>query len=160
MARIFAQGFTVGAESIDLNGHVNNQEYVRWMQDAAIAHSDAQGWTLPRYAAAGRMWVIRSHYIEYVRPAFKGDGLVVATWPAEFDQRSARRKYRFVRQKDGKIVVDALSVWVYCDARTGRPAVITNDLRDAFPIVTQEAEIAAAIAGAVLESKQTPMSAD
>ena len=39
-------------ESIDALGHVNNQEYVRWMQEVAIAHSEAQGWPLERYTRA------------------------------------------------------------------------------------------------------------
>ena len=43
MPRIFVEKLTIGADSIDLNGHVNNQEYVRWMQDVATAHSSAQG---------------------------------------------------------------------------------------------------------------------
>jgi acyl-CoA thioesterase FadM len=80
MPRIFVEQLTIGADSIDLNGHVNNQEYVRWMQDVATAHSSAQGWNMARYLAAGVTWVIRSHFIEYLRPAFQGDELLVATW--------------------------------------------------------------------------------
>ena len=33
----------VTPEVIDGNGHVNNVEYIRWMQQAAISHSDAAG---------------------------------------------------------------------------------------------------------------------
>jgi acyl-CoA thioester hydrolase len=149
MARIFLQAFTVPEEAIDVNGHVNNQEYVRWMQDIAVAHSNEQGWTLARYFASHTMWVIRSHYIEYIRPAFKGDHLIVATWVPAFDEKSAPRKYRFVRKSDAKTVVDAVSVWVYCNARTGRPTLITDDLRAAFPVVTDEKEVAAAINNAI-----------
>ena len=74
MPRILVQRLTVDASAIDLNGHVNNQEYVRWMQDIAMAYSAAQGWPMARYQAAGMTWVIRSHFIEYIRPAFAGDG--------------------------------------------------------------------------------------
>ncbi|MGV0952623.1 MAG: acyl-CoA thioesterase, partial [Azonexus sp.] len=44
MPRILVEPFTIASESIDMNGHVNNQEYVRWMQDIATAHSHEQGW--------------------------------------------------------------------------------------------------------------------
>ena len=146
MPRILVEPFTIAPESIDMNGHVNNQEYVRWMQDIATAHSHEQGWTVDRYLDTGTTWVIRSHYIEYIRPAFLGDDLMVATWVAGMDAQTSPRKYRFVRARDGKTVVEAETLWVYCDATSGRPLAITPDIRDAFPVVSDDAEIMAAIA--------------
>jgi acyl-CoA thioester hydrolase len=146
MPRILVEPFTIAAESIDLNGHVNNQEYVRWMQDIATAHSHEQGWTVARYLDTGTTWVIRSHYIEYIRPAFLGDDLMVATWVAGIAEQTSPRKYRFVRARDGKTVVEAETLWVYCDATTGRPLAISPEIRAAFPVVGDETEITAAIA--------------
>ena len=146
MPRIRIERFTVVAASIDQNGHVNNQEYVRWMQDIATAHSDQQGWTTERYVATKTTWVIRSHFIEYIRPAFAGDALLAATWVADISAQSSRRKYRFVRARDGKTLVEAETVWVYCDATNGRPTDITNEVREAFPVVTDELEIKTEIA--------------
>ena len=91
MPRIKVERFTIDRSSIDLNGHVNNQEYVRWMQDIAMAHSDQQGWTTERYIATRTTWVIRSHFIEYIRPAFAGDEIVAATWMADIGTQSSRR---------------------------------------------------------------------
>jgi len=145
MPRVLVERLPITAESIDLNGHVNNQEYVRWMQDIATAHSHAQGWTVARYFATKTTWVIRSHYIEYLRPAFVGDELLVATWVAGMAAQTSPRKYRFVRTRDGKTVAEAETLWVYCDATSGRPQDITAEVRAAFPIVTDEAEIRAAI---------------
>lgn len=145
MPRILVESFTIVSESIDMNGHVNNQEYVRWMQDIATAHSHEQGWTVARYLGSGTTWVIRSHYIEYIRPAFLGDDLMVATWVAGIGAQTSPRKYRFVRVRDGKTVVEAETLWVYCDATSGRPLAITPEVRDAFPVVSDEAEIMAAI---------------
>jgi len=61
------------------NGHANNVEFVRWMQDAAAAHADAAGCTAATLAA-GATWVVRSHRIEYRRPALAGERLRVVTW--------------------------------------------------------------------------------
>ena len=152
MPRILVEPFTIAPESIDMNGHVNNQEYVRWMQDIATAHSHEQGWTVARYLDTKTTWVIRSHYIEYIRPTFAGDELMVATWVAGMESPSSPRKYRFVRVRDGKTVVEAETLWVYCDATTGRPLPITPEVRDAFPIVVDEAEISAAITKALAEN--------
>jgi acyl-CoA thioester hydrolase len=153
MPRILAEAFTVTPESIDLNGHVNNQEYVRWMQEIATAHSHEQGWSVARYLDTKTTWVIRSHFIEYVRPAFAGDELMVATWVAGMDTQTSPRKYRFVRVRDGKTVVEAETLWVYCDATTGRPTDITSEVCDAFPIVTDEAEIQVAVDACLADSR-------
>jgi len=71
---------------------------------------------------------------------------MVATWVAGMDAQTSPRKYRFVRARDGKTVVEAETLWVYCDATSGRPLAITPDIRDAFPVVSDDAEIMAAIA--------------
>ncbi|MBV2192498.1 MAG: acyl-CoA thioesterase [Azonexus sp.] len=145
MPRIFVEQLSIGADSIDLNGHVNNQEYVRWMQDVATAHSSAQGWNMARYLAAGVTWVIRSHFIEYLRPAFQGDELLVATWVAGMEAQSSPRRYRFVRARDGKTLVEAETRWVFCDVQSGRPRDIPPEVAGAFPLVTDAAEIQAAM---------------
>ena len=152
MPRILVKTFIVAPGSIDLNGHVNNQEYVRWMQETATAHSDQQGWTAGRYAETQTTWVIRSHYIEYLRPAFAGDELMVATWISGMDRHTSPRQYRFVRVRDGKTLVEAKTLWVYCNATSGRPTHITPELREAFPVVSEEPEIKAAITGVLARS--------
>jgi len=146
MPRILVQSLTVDASAIDLNGHVNNQDYVRWMQDIAMAHSTAQGWSMEHYRATNATWVIRSHFIEYIRPAFAGDEVLVATWVAGIAAQTSPRKYRFVRAGDGKTLVDAETLWVFCTATNGRPLDIPAEVREAFPVVADDAEISAAIA--------------
>jgi acyl-CoA thioester hydrolase len=65
--RIFHKTLSVGPESIDAVGHVNNREYLRWMEEIAVEHSTAQGWPMERYFAQRMAWVAISHYIEYLR---------------------------------------------------------------------------------------------
>ena len=148
MPRVFVDRIAVDATSIDMNNHVNNQEYIRWMQDVATAHSTAQGWSLARYFETKLTWVIRSHYIEYIRPAFAGDVLVVATWVAHMETQTCQRKFRFTRAHDGKTVAEAETLWVFCDGATGRSTNITESIRDSFPVVTDKDEIQAAIVAA------------
>src|SRR4051812_49442383 len=79
----FTFDLTIGPSAIDANGHANNVEFVRWMQDAAVAHADAVGCTAATLAAGGA-WVVRSHRIEYLRPAFAGGRLGGVAWGAGF----------------------------------------------------------------------------
>ena len=68
----------ISADSIDGNGHVNNVIYVQWMQDAAVRHFEALGGT-PLMLEAAATWVVRSHHIGYVGPAFAGEEIEVRT---------------------------------------------------------------------------------
>jgi acyl-CoA thioester hydrolase len=139
--RIYTKRFTVPAEAIDLQGHVNNLAYVSWMQDVAIEHSAAAGWPMARYLSLGAGWVVRSHFIEYLRPAFTGEPLAVHTWVPRFDQRSTPRKYVFLRETDRQVLAQAETQWVFVDLTTGRRRPLPPELLSAFEAVADDAEV-------------------
>ena len=122
MVEAYAHAYeiAVDASAIDANGHVTNVEFVRWMQDAAVAHADAVGCTAAT-TAAGAMWVVRSHKVEYRRPAMAGDVLRVVTWIHDFRRAFSLRKYRFERPADATVLAEGETEWVLVDTTTGRP---------------------------------------
>ena len=119
---------------IDELGHVNNLRYLEWMMAAAIEHSDVAGWDAARYAALGNAWVVRSHAIEYLRPAFAGDAVIVRTWVSEMAKVSSRRKYAIARD-GGPVLARAETLWVFINRRTHTLDRVPADLRAAFPLV-------------------------
>ena len=141
MARIFRHTFTVPADAIDVQGHTNNVEYVRWMQEVAVRHSAEQGWPMERYAREKTGWVVRSHSIEYLLPSRAGEELTVLTWVAGFRSRSSPRRYLFWRASDRQVLARAETLWVFVDAGTGRPRAIPEELSSAFEIVPDGEEV-------------------
>lgn len=127
----------VTAAAIDVNGHASNIEYLRWMQDAAIAHSDAVGCTAAT-RAAGATWVVRSHHIEYLRPAFAGDRLEVRTWVADYRRAFSLRKYELVRQGDGLLLARGETSWAFVDSASGRPRSIPSHIQALFGAATEK----------------------
>lgn len=134
MPEIYTTAIGVTADAIDENGHVNNTAYLRWMQDGAVEHSVARGWPLERYFGSGATWVVRSHFVEYLRPAFEGDALHLATWVSDMEERRSTRRYVFWRESDDRPLVRAETLWVFVDLRTGRPRPIPDDLAGAFSL--------------------------
>ena len=132
---IHTDGFDVPEEAIDGLGHVNNREYLGWMQEVATAHSAARGWPEERYLESGATWVVRSHFVEYLRPAVLGDRLVVHTWVHTMEGSSSARRYLFLRERDGARIARAETLWVFVQLPDGRPRRIPADLRAAFPLV-------------------------
>ncbi|MBA3260347.1 MAG: acyl-CoA thioesterase [Gemmatimonadales bacterium] len=138
---MYSKRFEVPAGAIDVQGHVSNLAYVGWMQDVAIEHSAAAGWPMTRYLEIGAGWVVRSHFIEYLRPAFAGEPIGAHTWIPKFDQRSAPRRYLFVRDSDRRLLARAETQWVFVDLTTGRRRSLPRELLDAFDPVGDETEV-------------------
>ena len=138
MPEVHRKRIIVGVDSIDAHGHVNNQEYLRWMQELAIEHSTALGWPFERYLASGASWYVKSHFIDYLRPAQLGDTLLACTWVSAMDERSSPRHTLFLRESDRQIVARAETLWIYVSLKTGRPLRIADDVRAAFPLVESE----------------------
>ena len=136
MPRIFRQEIVVTEDAIDEFGHVNNQRYIAWMQEVATAHSAANGWPMERYLQTGAAWVVRSHFIEYLRPAFAGDALEIDTWAASLALRDVIRRYQFHRA--GLLLARAETKWVYVDIKSGRPKRIPEELLSSFEAVPDD----------------------
>lgn len=120
---------------IDANRHVNNVQYVQWMQDAAMAHSDSLGWSYKKYVELGSTWVIRSHTIEYLHSTLSGDILTVYTWVSTFRKFRSSRKYKFYRAADDTVIARAETMFIFCDIHTGKPRTIPPEVLESYTIV-------------------------
>lgn len=137
MPAIFDHSHHVRPEDIDGVGHVNNLSYVRWLQDAAVAHSAAQGWPTSAYYELGQGWVVRSHFVEYLSPAFADDKVIVRTWVSEMKRVTSARQYYIFRVCDGKLLVKAETQWAFVNFATLQPCRAPEDVVKSFDIVAE-----------------------
>lgn len=141
-ARIYHESLVVGPESIDIQGHVNNREYLRWMEHAATLHAAEIGWGIEALKAAGRAWVAREHWIEYLRPSFEGEALDVYSWIQSAHGAASLRRYA-VKRGETLLAVGATE-WVYIDAERGRPVLLPEaDLKNVALVRPDDPELAA-----------------
>jgi acyl-CoA thioester hydrolase len=133
---IYLHRHVVRAEEIDPLGHVNNVAYVQWMQDAAIAHSSAQGWPMARYRDLGCAWVVRRHTIEYLRAASVGESITVRTWVADFQRVTSLRRYQILRGDD--LLARAETNWAFIRTQDSRLIRVPAEVTDAFELVPDE----------------------
>jgi len=135
MGAIGRMQLVVPETAIDVNGHVNNVQYVHWMQEAAMAHSAELGWPWERYAEIGRTWIIRSHTIEYYHSAYAGESITILTWVSDFHKIRSLRKYKFYRPADDIVLATAATLFIFCDMRTGKPVTIPPEVQAAYTVV-------------------------
>ena len=134
---VYPYEFTIPDEAVDENGHVNNVLYVQWMQDAAVRHYEAMSGTQPTQAI-GATWVVRSHRIEYLSPAFAGERIRVLTWVVNMRRVRSLRRYQFIRVADEQLLVRGETDWVFVDANTGYPRAVPPEVTSLFTLVPDE----------------------
>ena len=117
-----------------VHGHLNNANYLRYMQETAFDASAAAGYDLERYKAMERLWLVRESGIKYLQPLLYNDRVVVKTWVADFRRVSSRRVYEFYRlsladeqhvpPEDGQLAASAYTDWAFIDTARDRPTAI------------------------------------
>jgi acyl-CoA thioester hydrolase len=124
----FSLALTARPEDIDELGHVNNTVYLRWVQEAAVAHWQA---VAPADAIAGLVWVVTRHEIDYRRPTLVGETLVATTWVGS---PKGARFDRFVEitGSDGTLRCAAHTDWALLDADSRRLLRVTPELAALF----------------------------
>lgn len=134
MTMYFIYQHTVIGDDIDDLGHAGNYHYIKWMQHAAIAHSTANGWPPQRYNELGSGWVVRSHKITYLKPAFEGDRVDIKTWVADMKPVTSLRCYEISNAR-GEILAKAETDWAFVNYTKQRPVRIPVEVSSCFEIV-------------------------
>ena len=138
MIEIYQYQFKVGPESIDILKHVNNREYLRWMEKAAMEHASLLGCGAKECLQRGEVWVAREHWIEYLRPCYEGDELTVFSWVANLSGPRSLRRYAIKR--GARLVSLGATEWVYIDYKTGRIKDVPEEVAERFAIISDDDE--------------------
>ena len=141
MTGIFELAIPVGDDDIDALGHVSNIAYVRWIQDAAVAHSHAVGLDFEAYRKLGAIFVIRRHEIDYLRPVLRSDRVQARTWMDTLMAAKCTRLTELRRASDGQLVAKSSTTWGFVDATNGRPTRIPSEVRIALGFTPYRASI-------------------
>jgi acyl-CoA thioester hydrolase len=132
MPAIFTRRFRVRYYECDAYRHLNNANYLRFMQETAVDASAALGYDERKYLSLGSIWFIRETEIEYLRPIRTDDLVDVVTWVDDFRRVRSRRMYEFILAETNEKAAMAVTDWVYLDRKTNRPREIPNELVEAF----------------------------
>ncbi|OEK04327.1 acyl-CoA thioesterase [Roseivirga misakiensis] len=127
--QIFHQRLIVKAEHLDELNHVNNVQYLQWVQDVAKGHWEkaAKEEWLENF-----VWVVLNHFIEYKKPAYLGDKLLIQTHINEFQGPKSNRFVRITNEETQELLVQASTWWCMLHADSLRPARITSDMIDYY----------------------------
>ena len=112
--------FRVRQYECDAYGHLNNVNYVRYLQEAIVEANASAGYTLARPSAAIWRWQTRRLDIEYLRPVRYGDTVELQISAPGGAAGLVRRVGEFRLAGSGDLVAQAVVEAVPVDAASGQ----------------------------------------
>lgn len=103
MKLVHIKEIVVSDEHLDQNNHVNNVQYVHWVEEMAKEHWDILKNSTP---FADDFWVLSDHHIQYKKQVFKGEVLTLKTYPEKPEGIRQPRKVEFYRVNPFSIIID------------------------------------------------------
>src|SRR5450432_728548 len=128
-SKVFEYHITVSPNDIDALNHVNNIVYLRWVQEAAIAH-----WAQLSNEAINKkyIWVVMRHEIDYLQPTLCGDALIAHTWVGKNEGAKSKRHTQLYNSVSKKKLAEAVTTWCLLEAISKRPKRIEEDILSLF----------------------------
>ncbi|SMP32338.1 acyl-CoA thioesterase [Chryseobacterium profundimaris] len=125
MSLIFEKQIEVTEEHIDGNNHVNNVQYVKWVEEIAGEH-----WDFVKHKTnhPDDVWMLLDHHIQYKKQVYLGEIITIKTYPKNPEGIRQPRKVEFYC--NGQLVVDSLTLWVFIDKETQRIIRLESDWLD------------------------------
>ncbi len=113
--------------------HVNNIEYLRWVDKGSQLHCDASGWARKRLLDAGIMWFVARHEIDYRSEAIASDALLLTTWVDDIRRvKSWRTSQIHALGETPRLVCECKTLWVLVELDSRRPTAIPHEMATAL----------------------------
>ena len=125
----------VEAVHLDTLAHVNNVQYLQWVQEAALAHWEA---LTASNEAEYHLWVVRSHHIEYKLPAQLGDTLLLSTYVKKNQGFRSERIVEIYLKQGHKLLARCSTQWCYINKDSGKLERIHQEVADLLSCNTND----------------------
>jgi len=130
ISKIYEIEKTVKNKHLDEFNHVNNVQYLYWIQQVSQAH-----WSnliFKKNITSKGLWVVRSHKIEYKNLTKLNDKIIVSTYIKSIKDYLSERIVEIKLKKTEKILVKCLTEWCYVDSKTQRLKKIPKEIIKLF----------------------------
>ncbi|MGC6421750.1 MAG: acyl-CoA thioesterase [Flavobacteriaceae bacterium] len=117
----------VTSDHIDGLNHVNNVQYLYWVQEVAKAHWNALTASLSEIEG---VWVVRNHFIEYKKPAFLGEQLHISTRVKTMRGPLSERYVAIRNASTGELLVQCTTSWCYIELSSRKLITVPKRLQE------------------------------
>ena len=135
MPKKFDTEISVRPHEVDINGHVHQSVYfdyvlfARWDQMRRCYKMPME-----EFFKRGYSWATQSAHIEFQKPLYLGDTIIVRTWVEEIRQKSVRVRFQMLKKGTEKITTEGKFSYVLINMKTGRPEPIPEDILKKYSV--------------------------
>jgi len=126
---IYEKKLVVEKNHLDKQQHVNNVEYVQWVQEVAEEHWEARA---SEEQKTKLIWVVVKHEISYKKEAFLGDNISLQTYVGDTTHVTSVRHVIIKNADIDKVLAEAKTTWCLLNAETKKPEKISEELKNVF----------------------------
>lgn len=117
---------------IDFVGHVNNINYVTWMENGRVKLFEAMGISIFDLLQTQKVLpIITETIIQYKRPLFLNNRVFIECWVSQLNNASAILQFRFYNEKH-ELCTTGHQKGSFINSKTLRPARLGNQMRTCF----------------------------
>lgn len=112
---------------------------LQYLEDAAIAHSEAVGLGIEQLLAQRTGWILNHWLLKMEQYPRQGEKIRIETWASDFERFYGRRKFR-ISDSQGRYLGQADSLWVFLNLDRRRPIRIPEHFVTAYSLIRSEKE--------------------
>lgn len=138
MPKKFIKAFNVHYYEINKYSEATPVTILNYLEETAIAHSDAVGLGYQKLMSMGLAWVLNQWLVEFERFPHWNEQVIVETWPSDFHRFFATREF-LMRDDKNNIICRASSRWILLNLEKKRPIRVPADYADLYGFDTERA---------------------
>jgi medium-chain acyl-[acyl-carrier-protein] hydrolase len=106
-------------------------------QEMAVLHTQRVGLSLNAFLESGHTWVLSRAMVRIAELPRLDDTITLATWSRGIERFKGFREFELYRQ--GRRIIAASTLWIYLDARNGRPARVPHSYAERYGLIADQA---------------------
>ena len=120
MSGIYEKPYTLTSSDVNRARRLRTSVMMRWLQEAAIAHTEALGMGREKTLDRGILWILGMQRAEISRMPVYDEKILVRSWPGKTMHLFFPRYYELVSADGSEILVRASALWMLLDQETRR----------------------------------------
>ena len=119
MSGIYEKAYHLKSSDVNRWQRLRTSVMMRWLQEAAIAHTEELGMGREKTLDRGLLWIVSLQRTEILRLPVYDEKIIVRSWPGKTMHVFFPRYYELVTE-DGEPLVRASALWMLLDEKTRR----------------------------------------
>ena len=106
---------------------------LKYLEEAAICHSESVGLGIGKLKAEGIGWVLNRWFVNIDEYPVWNEKVIIETWPSKFERFYATREFSISNSR-GKAIGRARALWVFLNIEKKRPMRIPAEFGEAYSV--------------------------